>query len=143
MPGRLPQEAIENLKRKEWFPDPSIVDRARVIILPFCPRYIATRRTAITLGHLIIFTKPRYYDPYSIPGLALLAHELKHVEQYEIGGMLRFLGRYLSLQDPVGKEWLKVGYDLNRHPYEKEAYVFQNLVKERLKEEWARKNRGS
>lgn len=136
MPGRLPQEAIENLKRKEWFPDPSIVDRARVIILPFCPRYIATRRTAITLGHLIIFTKPRYYDPYSIPGLALLAHELKHVEQYEIGGMLRFLGRYL-------KEWLKVGYDLDRHPYEKEAYVFQNLVKERLKEEWARKNRGS
>lgn len=57
--------------------------------------------------------------------------------------MLRFLGRYLSLQDPVGKEWLKVGYDLDRHPYEKEAYVFQNLVKKRLKEEWTRKNRGS
>ena len=143
MPGRLPQEAIEKLKRKEWFTDPRVVERARAVILPFCPRYIATRRTAITLGHLIIFTKPRYYDPYSITGLALLAHELKHVEQYEIGGMLRFLGRYLSLQDPVGKEWLKVGYDLDRHPYEKEAYAFQNLVEKRLKEEPARKNRGS
>jgi hypothetical protein len=122
----LPQEAIENLKRKEWFPDPSIVDRARVIILPFCPRYIAKRRKAITLGHLIIFTKPRYYDPYSIPGLALLAHELKHVEQYEIGGMLRFLGRYLSLQDPVGKEWLKAGYDLER-PRTKKKPTFSKI----------------
>ena len=136
MPGRLPQEAIEKLKRKEWFTDPRVVERARAVILPFCPRYIATRRTAITLGHLIIFTKPRYYDPGSITGLALLAHELKHVEQYEIEGIFRFLWRYL-------REWLKVGYDLDRHPYEKEAYAFQNLVEKRLKEEPARKNRGS
>lgn len=136
MPRRLPQEAIDRLKRKEWFPDPSIVDRARAVILPFCPRYIAKRRKAITLGHLIIFTKPRYYDPYSIPGLALLAHELKHVEQYRREGLLRFLWRYIT-------HWLKVGYDLERHPYEKEAYAFQNLVEKRLKEEPARKNRGS
>ena len=136
MPRRLPQEAIDRLKRKEWFPDPSIVERARAVILPFCPRYITTRRTAITLGHLIIFTKPRYYDPCSIQGLALLAHELKHVEQYRREGLLRFLWKYLS-------HWLKVGYDLERHPYEKEAYAFQMLVKKRLKEEWARKNRGS
>lgn len=132
MPGRLPEEAIENLKRKEWFPDPSVVDRARVVILPFCPRYIANRRTAITLGHLIIFTKLQYYDPCSIQGLALLAHELKHVEQYEIGGIFRFLWRYL-------REWLKVGYDLDRHPYEKEAYALQEQVKKRLKEERAQK----
>jgi hypothetical protein len=139
----LPQEAIESLKRKEWFTDPSIVERARAVILPLCPRYIATRRRAITLGHLIIFTKPLYYDPHSITGLALLAHELKHVEQCEVWGIFRFLWRYLSLQDPVGKEWLKVGYDLDRHPYEKEAYAFQGRVEKRLKEEWARKNRGS
>lgn len=134
--GNLPEEAKRALKRKEWFVHPDIVDRARLFVLPFSPRYIARRRSAITLGHLIIFTKPRYYDPYSIPGLALLAHELKHVEQYEIEGMLRFLGRYL-------RDWLKVGYDLDRHPYEKEAYAFQNLVEKRLKEEPARKNRGS
>jgi len=136
LPRRLPQDTIENLKRKEWFPDPSVVDRARAVILPFCPQYIATRRRAITLGHLIIFTQPQYYDPCSIQGLALLAHELKHVEQYETWGMLRFLWRYL-------KEWLKVGYDLDRHPYEKEAYAFQERVKKRLKEEWTGKNRGS
>lgn len=130
MPRQLPQDAIENLKRKEWFPDPSVVDRAQAVILPFCPRYIASRRRAITLGHLIIFTKPRYYDPGSIQGLALLAHELKHVEQYETWGIFRFLWRYL-------KEWLKVGYDLGRHPSEKEAYDLEKRVKKRLKEEWA------
>jgi len=128
----LPQDAIENLKRKEWFPDPSVVDRARAVILPFCPRHIAKRRRAITLGHLIIFTKPQYYDPCSIQGLALLAHELKHVEQYRREGLLRFLWQYLS-------HWLKVGYDLDRHPYEKEAYDFQKQVKKRLKEEWTQK----
>jgi len=133
----LPQEAIESLKRKEWFSDPSVVDRARAVNLPFCPRYIARRRTAITLGHLIIFTKPQYYDPCSIQGLALLAHELKHVEQYKIGGIFRFLWRYL-------REWFKVGYDLDRHPYEKEAYALQKRVKKRLKGEWTRnKNRGA
>jgi len=128
----LPQDAIENLKRKEWFPDPSVVDRARAIILPLCPRYIATRRTAISWGHFIIFTKPRYYDPCSIQGLALLAHELKHVEQYEIAGRLRFLWRYL-------REWLKAGCDLDRHPYEREAYALQERVKKRLKEEWTQR----
>jgi len=128
----LPISTIESLKRKEWFSDPSVVDRARAVILPFCLRYIATRRTAITLGHFIIFTKPQYYDPSSIQGLALLAHELKHVEQYRREGLLRFLWQYLS-------HWLKVGYDLDRHPYEKEAYDFQKQVKKRLKEEWTQK----
>lgn len=128
MPRRLPQDAIENLKRKEWFPDPSVVDRARAVILPFCPRYIATRRRAITLGHLIIFTKPQYYDPCSIQGLALLAHELKHVEQYKREDFLRFLWRYLS-------HWLKVGYDQARHPYEREATEFEACVQAQLQKE--------
>lgn len=134
MPGRLPEEVIESLKRREWFPDPSVVERARMAILPFCPQYIATRRRAITLGHLIIFIKPQYYDPCSIQGLALLAHELKHVEQYEIAGMLRFLWRYL-------REWLRVGYDLDRHPYEKEAYALEKRVQKRLKGEQAQKQK--
>ncbi len=128
LPRRLPQDAIENLKRREWFPDPGVVDRARAVILPFCPRYIASRRTAITLGHLIIFTKPHYYDPSSIQGLALLAHELKHVEQYRREGLLRFLWRYLS-------HWLKMGYDLERHPYEREATEFETRVQAQLQKE--------
>ena len=128
MPRRLPQATIENLKRKEWFPDPSIVDRARAVILPFCPRYIARRRRAITLGHLIIFTKPQYYDPCSLQGLAVLAHELKHVEQYRREGFLRFLWQYLS-------HWLKVGYDLERHPYEREATELEARVQTQLQKE--------
>jgi len=121
----LPPEAIENLKRQEWFSDPSVVDRARAVILPFCPRYITMRRRGITLGHLITFTKAQYYDPGSIQGLALLAHELKHVEQYEIEGIFRFLWRYL-------REWLKVGYDLERHPYEREATELEARVQAQL-----------
>ena len=82
----------------------------------------------MTLGHLIIFTKPQYYDPCSIQGLALLAHELKHLEQYRREGLLRFLWRYLS-------HWLKMGYDLERHPYEKEATEFEARVQAQLKKE--------
>lgn len=125
MPRRLPQDAVENLKRKEWFPNPSVIDRARAVILPFCPRYIAKRRRAITLGHFVIFTKRRYYDPRSIHGLALLAHELKHVEQYRREGPLRFLWRYLF-------HWLKVGYDLERHPYEREAAELETRIQAQL-----------
>jgi len=128
LPRRLPISTIESLKRKEWFTDPSVVDRARAVILPFCPRYIATRRTAITLGHFIIFTKPQYYDPSSIQGLALLAHELKHVEQYRREGPLRFLWQYFS-------HWLKVGYDLKRHPYEREATELEARVQAQLQKE--------
>lgn len=80
------------------------------------------------MGHLIIFTKPQYYDPCSIQGLALLAHELKHVEQYRREGLLRFLRRYLS-------HWLKVGYNLDRHPYEREATEFEARVQAQLQEE--------
>lgn len=126
--ANLPEQAKRALKRKEWFPDPSVVDRARAVVLPFCPRYIATRRRAITLGHLIIFTTPQYYDPCSLQGLALLAHELKHVEQYSREGLLRFLWHYLSHS-------LKVGYDLERHPYEKEATEFEARIQAQLKKE--------
>jgi len=130
--GNLPEQAKRALKRKEWFVDPDILDWARLFVLPYCPRFFSERRSAITLSHFIIFTKPQYYDPCSIQGLALLAHELKHVEQYEVWGILGFLWRYL-------KEWLKVGYDLHRHPYESEAYAFQERVQKLLQEEWAQK----
>lgn len=130
--GNLSEQARRVLKRKEWFVDPGIVDRARLFVLPFCPRFLSQRRSAITLGHIIILTKN--YKPGTVEGLALLAHELKHVEQYKIWGIFRFLWRYLV-------EWLKVGYDLDRHPYEKEAYAFQRRVKKRLKEEWAQKQK--
>ena len=126
--GNLPEQVQRALKRKEWFVDPDVVNRARLLVLPFSPRFLSERRSAITLSYLIIFTKPQYYDPGSIQGLALLAHELKHVEQYEIEGIFRFLWRYL-------REWLKVGYDLDRHPYEREATEFEARVQAQLKKE--------
>lgn len=128
--GSLPEQAKRALKKKEWFVDPGIVDRARFFVLPFCPRFLSQRRSAITLGHIIILTKN--YKPGTVEGLALLAHELKHVEQYKRWGIFRFLWRYL-------KEWLRVGYDLDRHPYEKKAYDFQKRVRKRLKEDLAQK----
>lgn len=128
MSRRLPLEAIESLKREEWFVDPDIVDQARLFVLSYCPSFFSERRSAVTLGHLIIFTKTQYYDPHSIQGLALLAHELKHVEQYKKEGLLRFLWHYL-------RHSLKVGYDLERHPYEREATEFQLRVQAQLQRE--------
>ena len=49
---------------------------------------------AITLGNDIYFYED-FYNPYSVAGTGLIAHELKHAQDYANSGWDQFLGDYL------------------------------------------------
>ena len=101
LPQRIPACAVNMLARPEWFADPEIVTRVQLTEASRIARFISSKRfagtgvSAITLGHTIHIRKPERYNPHTPSGLALLAHEIKHVEQYEQHGPLGFYTRYL------------------------------------------------
>lgn len=76
---------------------------------------------AVTVNYNI-FIRKRAYDPATIDGLGLLAHELFHVDQYRTGVMT-----------PVAylREALKNGGGME-NKYESPAYAFESAVKEHL-----------
>jgi hypothetical protein len=133
LPSRIPACAVNMLARPEWFADPGVVSRVRLSEASRIARFISDKRfagtgvSAITLGHTIHIRKPERYNPHSASGLALLAHETKHVEQYEQVGRLGFYARYL---------WDYVRYHYRGVRFEKEAYAFQEAVKGHLLEEF-------
>ena len=134
IPEKLPECAFAILSRPEWFPNPGVLRRARLAYATGLPRLLSSERfaggkiAAITLGATIYFRMENMYEPHTPAGLALLAHELKHVEQYLSQNLVRFYWRYLQ--------------DYTRHSYgkkikfEAEAYSFQKVVQEQLKKEF-------
>ncbi len=136
LPARIPGCAVNLLARSEWFTDPNVVTRARLSEAGWVARLLSSKLfagtgiSAITLGHKINFRKLDRYDPHSPRGLALLAHELKHVEQFERYGRVGFYVKYLW-------DYLRYGYGKERLAIEEEAYRFQAQVKEHLAREFA------
>ena len=86
----------------------------------------ALHQGAMTVSPYIFFGRSAF-DPTSLTSLALLAHELKHVEQYHTYGHVRFLIRYL--RDLAGN---KFRYSLQL-PLEAECYAVQAEVGEALR----------
>jgi len=129
----IPLYAKKKLSRPEWFTDFSMFDRVKIVKLPkFWRRLSRNKFVAIAIGHKICYIMPERYDPYTPEGIAILAHELKHVAQYEKIGMGRFLVRYII-------EFAKYGY--RNISFEKEARrlherVFTKLLEE--KKQWVR-----
>jgi len=76
---------------------------------------------AATIGRHI-FMRPEMWPLDRLPGIALLAHELVHVQQFRKFGPFRFAFRYL-------KDFFTKGY--RNVEFEKEAYEIQELVRER------------
>ena len=136
LPARIPDCAVNLLARPEWYTDPGVVTRARLSEAGFVARFLSSKRfagaeiSAITLGRTINIRKMERYDPHSPRGLALLAHELKHVEQYERYGRVRFYLKYLS-------DYLRHGYGENEVALEAEAYQLERQVKKHLEQEFA------
>ncbi|MBC8507500.1 MAG: DUF4157 domain-containing protein [Anaerolineales bacterium] len=126
IPKKLPPCAIHMLARPNWFADPGVVSRARLAVAGWLPRFLSSHRfagteiAAITLGHTIYFRKLELYNPHTLKGLALLAHELKHVEQFEREGARQFYSNYFS-------EYRKHGYS-EEITLEAEAYVFERRI---------------
>jgi len=125
---RLPSCAIKALQR--WFPNMDLGE-AKVKDSGFSAWLVKKlRRGAITVGGTVFFGQG-YFDVSSIGGLALIAHELKHVEQYKEEGTMKFLVKYL-------RDWARTGFKYTRDlPFEREAYDLEDAVRQHLEEEFA------
>jgi hypothetical protein len=79
---------------RPWFPD---LDFTHVHLVHSGPASwfvrVVLRQGAMTIAPYVFFGKHRF-DPSSPRSLALLAHELRHIEQYAKMGRLRFLVTY-------------------------------------------------
>jgi hypothetical protein len=121
------------LARPEWFADPEIIGRTRLTQAGWLARLLSRgglrgkEAHAITLGHTVHFCEVDKYEPHLSGGLALLAHEVKHVEQYEREGWLKFYVKYLW-------DYVRGGYKNVR--FEKEAIKFQGAVKGHIEAEF-------
>ncbi len=131
---KIPACAAAVLARREWFADPGVVRRARLSPPNWLARLLSSRRfagqeiAAITLGKTIYFRMPDQYNPHTPAGLAILAHELKHVEQFEREGWGGFYAKYV-------RGYLAHGYG-EPIPFEAEAYEFQRQVAVHLAREF-------
>jgi hypothetical protein len=111
-----------------WFPwlQP---DRVRIVSGGPVGWFVGSvlRKRAMTFSPFIFF---RYgaYDGSSLSSVALLAHELKHIEQYRRDGHPRFLVRYFW---DLTCSRFRYSRDL---PLEAEAYAIQAEVESRLRE---------
>jgi hypothetical protein len=134
IPAKIPPCAAKMLARPQWYADPGMVARAKLAPanwfarLLSSPTFAKVKIDAITLCKTIYFRDLDCYDPHTIEGLALLGHELKHVEQYERYGFFSFYFRYLT-------SYLKGGYGENV-PMEAEAYALQRQIDSHLRSEF-------
>lgn len=135
IPDRVPECAANLIARPEWFHDPSIVLRVNLRQATGFARFLSSSRfakraiVAITLGHTINFREKDGFNDQTAAGLALLAHELKHVEQIERDGLVRFYVNYL-------RDYLRYGYG-EKIAYEGEAYALQRQIRLHLKREFS------
>ncbi len=137
LPKHLPPCAVNLLARPEWFSDVSVVTRASLRPATWYARALTSPRFsqrsdifAITLGGTIYICEQAAFDPHTPWGLSLLAHEVKHVQQYERDGTLRFFVTYLQ------SYFAQHGYGASLD-YEKQAYDFQQEVYQHLSTEFA------
>ncbi len=134
IPERIPDCAARLLARAEWYVDPGVVRRAKLKLASGLAAFLSSERfskgkmAAITLGKTIHFCGADQFQPHTANGLALIAHELKHVEQYERYKLVKFYAKYLwgFIRHGYGKE-----IDL-----ESTAYALQAAVKTHLQNEF-------
>lgn len=136
IPKKLAPCAVNLLARPEWFADPGVVARANFAEANAIARFLSSPRFAgrddiwaITLGGTIHVRMPAAFDPHSPIGLSLIAHEIKHVEQYEREGLFNFMRKYILSYRAEG------GYS-SAVAFETEGYEFQKIVEQHLVNEF-------
>ncbi len=135
LPPRLPECCIRVLARPGWY-DLELLQRVRLrpanlfVRAISSPRVAGTEVAATTIGNTIYFRQLEQFDPHSPAGLALLAHEIRHVEQYLAhGGVVRFSVDYVL-------QYMRGGYG-TEISFEAEAYHIGSVVYAHLEEEFA------
>ena len=86
----------------------------------YVKRFAVIAPAAYTRGRNIYFA-PDCYDPRSVEGVALIAHELVHCQQYRKIGALRFPAAYLQHYFRNKKSGLSVSEAYEEIPFEREA----------------------
>ncbi|MDA1009999.1 MAG: DUF4157 domain-containing protein [Chloroflexi bacterium] len=122
-PVKISPTAIERLRP---YGDEQSLRDARIRVTPpwsWVPRVLGA--TATTLGNDICFRTGRYREHDAI-GLALIAHECRHVRQYREMGAVTFLVQYL-----LGA--LRVRFRHAAHPLELEPLVVQVRARAELR----------
>ncbi|MCA9822687.1 MAG: DUF4157 domain-containing protein [Dehalococcoidia bacterium] len=79
---------------------------------------------AVTIGSRVFFRRGRY-DPFSARGLALIAHESMHIQQYDELGVPRFFAKYV-----IGI--LQSGLRHDNHPMERTLVRRQKEIRRAL-----------
>jgi hypothetical protein len=134
IPKICPACALALLNRAEWFPNPETLQKARLAYATGIPRLLSSeffakaKISAITLGTTVYFRIEELYEPHTPKGLALLAHEFKHVEQYLNRKLVKFYSKYVW-------DYLQHSYGKNIS-FEAEAYTFEKAVLKQLKAEF-------
>ncbi|HET8674526.1 MAG TPA: DUF4157 domain-containing protein [Blastocatellia bacterium] len=125
------------------FPDQ---DLSRIVIHLSIPWYVRkfARITpaAYTSGNNIHFA-PGKYDPNSVNGIARIAHEITHTQQYSQYGRFRFRVKYLAFFFKNKSKRLSDDEAYESIPFEKEAYEKAANVKKYLQAEglsWAKQS---
>lgn len=134
LPPALPECCVNVLGRPRWY-DRELLRSVKIrpanafVRAISSPQVAGTEITATTIGDTIYFRQPEGFDPHAPAGLALLAHEVRHVEQYrEHGGIIGFALDYIRQYRAAG-----YGTDIS---FEKEAYEIGSIVQTHLTEEF-------
>jgi hypothetical protein len=137
IPNKIPPCAANLIARPEWYADKDVVYRANLSLPNWYARLLSSKRFsgrddiwAITLGSTIYICMPDSFDIHSTDTLYLLAHEVKHVEQYEREGMANFFAKYIQSYAKQGG----YGSAIN---FESEAYALGTQVSQHLQSEVA------
>jgi hypothetical protein len=79
-----------------------------------------------------IYFRNGVYNPYSIEGIALIAHELVHANQYREHGAAKFMAKYLGnyVGDRLSGSAAVEAYEDNE--FEEEAFSLQDHIKDYL-----------
>jgi hypothetical protein len=124
MSDPLPLDVIDAL---EPYLARATLDRVRVAAGPpwsWIP--VLLRTGATTFGPYVLLRSGRYRTD-NARGLALIAHEALHTQQYRELGLLRFLWQYL-------RQNLAVRFNHDRHPLEVPCIVLQGKVRKALQD---------
>jgi hypothetical protein len=110
---------------RPWFPDEDLT-RVRLIHSGPVSWFVRTilRQGAMTIAPFIFFGRDRF-DENRPASLALLAHEVKHIQQYRELGHIQFLWTYLRDRRRAG------GYS-RELPLEVQPYALQAVVQDAL-----------
>ena len=133
LPLSLPACVIRVLGRPGWF-DPAMLANVKIRPPSIFIRLISHQSVAgqqiaaTTIGDIIYFHGPEHFVTNTPKGLALIAHELRHVEQFMARGLIGLGFRYLL-------QFARHGYS-NKISYERDADKVQTTVEDYLVREF-------